>query len=535
MLDARAVLIAILLAAVGCATGNGERAADPGKPERGAAPRATAASAPRSKVNGGRRREAAPRRLGEERAPADDLSRKQVALSLDAAPLEDALAAIARELRLNLVVNDGVLEGMTVTMEVANLPLDELLAHLEHAFSVRMERKGALLRVTAAAGPRLALLIYPLPRGLDAAEQAADFDSLRQLSFVSRSQREEGGEEVYQPAAAPPKSHLQLFLEKIETIVSWPPGSAWFLDQRRNLLFVRSSSAALDEIEACLDLLCADPVLVEIETRFVEIAEGAARALGAELGLLEDFTLNTNQARETLTAIGADSSTTFGVPPLVAGDAAGLNFSVLGIMSEPRFRVLLRALESREDTELLSAPAVAAVNNSRATIAITRNLPFVEDYRPVFDTKVVTQDGLTSRDANVALVAIINDRNFTGIVLNVTPSVGADTSQVQLRIQPVVREQVDSIVISNGALVEGVATPAIARPIIETRFIDTQLALPAGATAVLGGLKTKVARTVVRQVPLLGSIPLLGRLFRRDEEEQQVRDLVIFVTARVVE
>ncbi len=151
----------------------------------------------------------------------------------------------------------------------------------------------------------------------------------------------------------------------------------------------------------------------------------------------------------------------------------------------------------------------------------------------MFNRSLVASEGVASSETEVALVATINDRNFTGIVLDVTPSVGRDTDRVHLRIQPVIRDQVDSITISSGAVVEGVETPAITRPIIETRYLDTQLVIPIGATAVLGGLKRAVERTDVTAVPYLHRIPLLGRLFRRETTRREERNLVILVTARL--
>ena len=132
----------------------------------------------------------------------------------------------------------------------------------------------------------------------------------------------------------------------------------------------------------------------------------------------------------------------------------------------------------------------------------------------------------------LAILLVAVAENFTGIVLNVTPSVGAESSIVQLHLQPVVRDQVGEIIISDGALVEGVSTPAITRPIIETRFLDTQMSIPDGATVVLGGLKKSVTTTRVTGVPFLRSIPLLGRLFERETLFRERRDLIQQVARR---
>lgn len=472
------------------------------------------------------------------------VANRRVSLFSEGVPLAELLREIADAHDLELIIDDSGLADLTVTLRATAHRLGDLLDRLESAFPVEIERRGRLLRVRPGGGPRLSLLIYPLPGGLVSARSSLDFDSIRQLSFISRSQRESGGEAV---AAVPTTdvgggarasegetSHLEEFLARLPELFSWPAGSTWFVDKRRNLLFVRSSSVTLDQVEECLERLVVDPVLIEIETRFLEVSEDFARELGVELALTEPFGPDYGGFGDPRVFLGDTTATKLGIVPGLPGDPFGLNLSVLGVLSEPRFEALLRALETHGDAEVLSAPAVTTVNNSRATIAITTNLPFIEDFRPVFDTRIVAADGISTSDANVALVAVINDRNFTGIVLDVTPSVGSRGDRIQLRLQPVVRDQVDSITIPSGALVEGVETPDIARPIIETRFLDTQLSIPSGASVALGGLQTTETRQEVRRVPFLASIPLLGRFFRRETEVRVRRDLLILVSATVV-
>ncbi|MEE8141644.1 MAG: hypothetical protein V3T77_00950 [Planctomycetota bacterium] len=475
--------------------------------------------------------------LGRGRELSPKLAALPVTLFFDGVPLESALIEMARMLSLELVLSRDAVAGLTLTMQLEEMTLGELLDHLESLFPIRIQGRGSVLRVEKGTGPRLALLIYPFSGGLVSSRLPQDFDSLRQLSFISRSQREEGGAGLEFAGKATvgeaPPSHLEAFFEKLQVLLPWPEGSAWHLDRRRNLLFVRGTTETLAQVQTCLELLDRDPPLIRIETRFLELSEGFARELGFEFGLSEPFALLREDGHGKV-VIGEESATRLGIPTVIPGDASGLNLSVLGVFSEPRFTVLMRALYEQGEAELLSAPVVTTVNNSRATIAVTTNLPYVEDYRPVFDTTVVASEGISVSDANVALVAVINDRNFTGIVLNVTPSVGEGEGKIQLRLQPVVRVQVDSITISNGALVEGVATPTISRPIIETRFIDTQMAISSGSTVLLGGLKTSVERKEIRGVPLLRSLPLLGRLFRREVVRRERRDLIISVTASIV-
>ncbi|MGE3164148.1 MAG: type II secretion system protein GspD [Planctomycetota bacterium] len=529
-------VLAVLTLSAGCAVK--EAIDDPRRPgvTVGPAPAPTR----RSLSPGPAAESARPYRLSP-RAPNADprLATTPVSLSLDRVPLGEALVHLADSLGFELLVDQGLVGDLELSLRVSQLPLGELLTRLGQLFPIEFELEGRLLVVHPRPGARLALLVYPLPGGLIQASLPNDFDSLRQLSFISRVQRQEsegdGGAALVPaegPSAVEPVSHLEKFLARMPELVPWPDGSTWFLDRRHNLLFVRSEASSLDQIERCLDTLARSPDLIEIEARFLELSAEAARELGVEFGLTEFAQLGDDRE---MVSLSPATGQRVGIAPLIPGAATGLNLEVLGILSEPRFEALLRALESEDEAEVLSAPTIASVNNSRATIAITTNLPYVEDYRPVFDTTVVSRDGLSTSDANVALVAVVNDRNFTGIVLNVTPSAGARPNEVQLRIQPVIRDQVDTITIPSGAVVQGVEAPAITRPVIETRYLDTQLVVTEGATVVLGGLRSNVMRTRVVGIPWLMRAPLIGFLFRRETRVREQRDLLIFVTARRVE
>ncbi|MFN0060551.1 MAG: type II secretion system protein GspD [Planctomycetota bacterium] len=475
-----------------------------------------------------------PRRLDDRPHPSASVARAAIALRLNRVPLGDALLQLAQVAGLELVADSGALNKFELTLAAESLNLGELLSHLEASFPIQIECAGKLLRVSVGGGARLALLIYPLPGGLILAPTPQDFDSLRQLSFISRSQQVGSGDAAFTaPAPTPePLSHIEQFLARLPELFPGSTPASWHLDRQRNVLVVRAEPHVLDQLEACLATICAAPFQVEIETRFLEVSEDHVRDLGVELGLLGDFPLDRRHGDSNV-VLAQPSATAFGVEPAAPGVATGATLSVLGLLTQPRFSALLRAFESTGAGEVLSAPAVTAVNNTRATIAITTNLPFVEDYRPVFNRSLVATDGISSTESEVALVATINDENFTGIVLNVTPSIAADGATIQLRLQPVVRDQVDSIQISNGALIEGTTVPAISRPIIETRFIDTQLSIPNGATVVLGGLKTTTESKRTARVPFIGAIPLLGRLFSREVIERERRDLLVCVTARV--
>ncbi len=73
------------------------------------------------------------------------------------------------------------------------------------------------------------------------------------------------------------------------------------------------------------------------------------------------------------------------------------------------------------------------------------------------------------------------------------------------------------------------------QPFFHTRQLRTNLLIYNGATVVMGGMITEVRRDVDDKIPILGDIPLLGRLFRSRYESSEKRNLLIFVTARLVD
>lgn len=487
--------------------------------------------------------------------------RTEVSLLANGIPLGEALRELTRQSSLEGVTGSPDILERPVEATIERQPLRDVLAHLERQAAVRFEHHHRTIHVRDAADPAWALLAYPLPHGLIRLDRPVDFDSIQQLSFISRTQHDPvatasivdsrpvarvaapnslpGATPSDLPPAAPslrratPTTHLELFLQTIPTIVAWPEGSSWHFDPSTNQLVIRSIPATLLDLRRALDLLCRPPIQVEIEARFVELSEDFSRDLGAEFELTEDYAVRRTSG-DPQTALGPDTGTRFAIPDIIPTSPDGARLSILGLLTQPRFRALLRALESDGRAEVISSPSVTTVNNVRATLAITTNLPYVEAYRPIVDRELVASEGISRAESSVALVAEINDSNFTGIVLSVLPSVGHQDDTIHLALQPVIRDQVDAITISSGAVIEGVPTPAITRPVIETRFIDAQLAIPSGGTIALGGLESSHDRTITTGVPLLSAIPILGRLFRRETTIREKRELMILVTARVV-
>ena len=119
-----------------------------------------------------------------------------------------------------------------------------------------------------------------------------------------------------------------------------------------------------------------------------------------------------------------------------------------------------------------------------------------------------------------------------GVILNVTPTVGPDGYTIDLTLAPEVAELVDWL--QYGSTIEGFQYN-IPQPVFASRNVTTSIVVWDGQTVVLGGLIREELTTMRDKIPLLGDIPWLGRLFRSEGEYSKKINLMIFVTARLVD
>lgn len=177
------------------------------------------------------------------------------------------------------------------------------------------------------------------------------------------------------------------------------------------------------------------------------------------------------------------------------------------VFNAPQFNVVLSALKTQNDTKLISNPTVVTLNNTEATINIGKEYP-IPNYTYNQERGTYEVSGFEYRPI--------------GIILKVTPQVNS-RGFIKLNIEPEVSS-------SNESTTFGSATI----PIVTTRKTVTQVSLRDGYTMGIGGLIENTITGDESRVPVLGSIPLLGRLFRSSSKNDIRRNLIIFITAKTV-
>jgi general secretion pathway protein D len=240
--------------------------------------------------------------------------------------------------------------------------------------------------------------------------------------------------------------------------------------------------------------------------------------------------------------------------PGAGGVAPGI-FGLAGVFTDPQFQVVIRALNQKKGVDLLSAPKVTTKSGQRAVIEIVREFRYPTTFTapqvPAVSSSVVG-------GANPPVVVTpttpqtFETRN-TGVTLEVEPVVGPDGVTIDLNLVPQVVEfegfinygsPINAIGVNTvsvmGLPVTSVSAPVlltenvINQPVFSTRKVTTNVSVWDGQTVVLGGLMREDVQKTEDKVPIIGDIPLVGRLFRSNVDQHIKRNLVIFVTARLV-
>lgn len=180
------------------------------------------------------------------------------------------------------------------------------------------------------------------------------------------------------------------------------------------------------------------------------------------------------------------------------------------VFSASDFNIIVSALKTQSNTKVMSNPTIVTLNNTEAVLNIGQEFP-VPSYTYNSERGTFEVSGFQYKPI--------------GIILKVTPQVNA-RGVIKMSLEPEVSQQADSTSFggAGGAQI----------PIISTRKVKTQVSLKDGFTMGIGGLITDSKSDGGNKVPVLGSIPLLGRLFSNKSVNNVSTNLLIFITARTV-
>jgi general secretion pathway protein D len=385
--------------------------------------------------------------------------------------------------------------------------------------------------------------------------------------------------------------------------VPFPTGASVTYQDRINTLFVTNTAENLEIFEQVLASLNIVPSQVTIEAKFVEIKQTDLREMGFDW-VLGDFRFGSwSGVNNRLNVEGGDSSAFSGystrsnpwgnVPvygtdsgdpsnttspytdrvtqgnrfagdqnvltgnaidrllvggPATSSAVADRVVALSGLLTDPQFQVVMRALSQRQNTDLLCAPKVTTISGQQAKVEVVREFIYPTEFEP---PRVASSSGGGTSSINVPVISPPTPGGFQtrnlGVTLNVTPQVGPDGYTINLTLIPEVSD-FDGFIDygSRRGLSDPTATGTATagqiglafpfpQPVFSARRVTTSVIIWDNQTVVLGGLIREDAMRIKDKVPILGDVPLLGKLFRNELENNIKRHLLVFVTARLID
>ncbi len=478
--------------------------------------------------------------------------------------------------------------GQRITLSLTDVPLREALNYIATAASLKTKVEPYAVAVVPLS-ERTDVLItkeYKVPPGFISNVPAAGGDTGGGFGGGF-------GGATETPTVA--RSGAREFLEAQG--VEFPEGASANYLASSSRLIVKNTQPNLDLVDQLVGFdATVVPSQVEIESRFIEITQNNLKELGFDW-LLGQFGLpfgtgvyggggtpggtnNIDSSNYPITSpstglpIGATSATS---GPITAGNRSGTTaisanaidgllfagpagpapgvLALAGVFSNPQFQVVLRALDQQKGIDLLSAPKVTTKSGQRATIQLVREFRY-----PVqFDPPQIPQTASASNSVFTPTTPSQFDTRNIGVELEVEPTVGPDGFTIDLNLSPRVTEfdgfinygspigtvaqsvigsALDTVTLTTffgPAVPLTLSENVINQPIFSVRQVTTQVTVYDGQTVVLGGLMREDVQKVEDKTPIIGDIPLVGRLFRSTADQHIKRNLVMFVTATLLD
>ncbi len=289
-------------------------------------------------------------------------------------------------------------------------------------------------------------------------------------------------------------------------------------DETQNAVIVNAAPELMFEIEDAVNQLDNRRAQVLIQAAIVEVSGDDATQLGVQWAL---GNANSGYGVVNFTNVGASAATIAGAA--LAGGGAGISAAassivgaLIGIGDSSKdsngnaqfYGAILQALDSSTSANLLSMPSILTLDNEKASILVGQNVPFV--------TGSFTTSGNNSNNPFQTI-----ERQDIGINLNVIPHIG-DNGTVRLEVS----QEVSSVVPGSIGNSSGLIT--------NKSLINTTILADDQQTIALGGLMRDNSTTNQQKIPGLGNLPVIGRLFRSDNDNTQKSNLIIFLQPTIL-
>ena len=420
-------------------------------------------------------------------APVDDqknnFAGEPISLDFQDVPVRQVLQIIAQVNGFNLVTTDTVTGNVTISL--SGVPWDQALDMILKIKGLDKRLEGNILLI-APTEELTARETQQLQSKQQVAELAPLVSTNVQINYAKAQD-------------------IATILKGTENSILTPRGSV-AVDERTNTLLLRDTQTSINEAKSLVDALDIPIKQVLIESRMVTVRDNASESLGVQWGLSD--TVNNGAVSGSLT--GADSIASGVVPSItdrlnvalpVSNPAGRIGIQIARLLDGTIIDLELSALESENKGEVIASPRITVANQHEAYIEQGTEIPYVQ----------ATSSGATSVEFKKAVLS-----------LKVTPHITPDNRIIM------------DLVVTQDTRGDTVSTSTGDAVAIDTQEINTQVLVENGETIVLGGIFQQSTSNDVRKVPLLGDLPFVGYLFKNTSEVLEKRELLIFVTPKIL-
>lgn len=409
---------------------------------------------------------------------------KPISLDFQDVPVRQVLQIIAQVNGFNLVTTDTV--NGNVTISLSGVPWDQALDMILKIRGLDKRLEGNILLIAPTEE-----LTARETQQLQSKQQVQNLAELKSANIeINYAKADE----------------IAVILKTSDGGILSTRGNVT-VDTRTNTILIRDTQESIDEARRVINALDIPVKQVLIESRMVTVRDNVDEQLGVRWG----FTGAGDNNSVSGSIIGADSAGQGIVPDIgdrlnvnlpVSSAAGSIGFQIANLLDGNILDLELSALEAENKGEIIASPRITVANQQEAYIEQGTEIPFVQ----------ATSSGATSVEFKKAVLS-----------LKVTPHITPD-NRIILNLVVTQDTRGDTVSTSTG--------PAVA---IDTQEISTQVLVENGETIVLGGIFQQVSTNDVTKVPLLGDIPYFGNLFKTTSTIEQKRELLIFVTPKIIE
>lgn len=435
--------------------------------------------------------------------------------------IHDVLKLISKKSGRNIVASQGI--NGRVSLYLNNTEINEVLFTLTDAYGWALDEEGEIIKVMTAEeyekkygipyGKKLKTKMFRLTY-VKAVDVQAVLNQVKSnkgkvimdeksgmLILVDHADKVQEMEDIIGRMDVP--TTIKVFdlnyakaldiSPKIAEVLTPALGSMKF-DERSNRIIVSDTQHKLDEVGQIIAAFDYKDREVLVDAKIIQIVLSDEYKLGVDWEAFVDDYHSLNFAGDFDVLSASDKRGRLGI----------------GTLASDRYTATVEALETIGTTEILSSPSIATLNNKEAKILVGSTEPYVTT------TTTTPASGPTTTAESVNFIEV-------GVKLYVTPTIHNDNF-ITMKIKPEVSSVTSSLTTSNNNTI----------PIVETSEAETTVMVKDRVTIVIGGLIKEETVKTDRQIPVLGDIPLLGKVFKSTNDSKTKTETVIFLTPKII-